>query len=153
MVFGFLKLHFAFFFFYLFILEKMPINACINVSLLKGDLTVKFFQFRSSSNSGILGSTFQRLNITYDPLQTVLMVRWLKDTFEFNQPHKQPEGKIQVTGKISRNNKDCVTAGMLRKVILCKQKKRRWPTRDLPLANLTNGTARGSFAIKNIKYC
>ena len=43
--------------------------------------------FRSPSNSGIQGPPFQPLNITY----------------EFDQPYKQEEIKMQVTGKISSN--------------------------------------------------
>ena len=39
------------------------------------------------SNSGIRGPPFQSLNITY----------------EFDQPYKQAESKMQVTGKISSN--------------------------------------------------
>ena len=31
------------------------------------------------------------------------MARWLSDTFEFDQPYKQAENKMQVTGKISSN--------------------------------------------------
>ena len=34
---------------------------------------------------------------------------------------------------------DCI--GMLRQVISCKQKKRRWPTQDPPLANSAIATA------------
>ena len=32
--------------------------------------------------------------------EAVLMVRWMRGTFEFDQPYKQTEGKMQVTGKI-----------------------------------------------------
>ena len=61
----------------------------------------------------------------------------MRGKHEFDQPHKQTESKIQVTGKISNNKKDlaCVTVGMLRQVILCTQKKQRRPTWDPPLAN------------------
>ena len=40
---------------------------------------------------------------------------------------------------------------MLRQVIHCKQKIGRWPTRDPPLANSTNRTARCSLTLKNKK--
>ena len=30
-------------------------------------------------------------------------MRWIRDTFEFDQQYKQAEGKMQVTGKISSN--------------------------------------------------
>ena len=33
--------------------------------------------------------------------KTVLIVRWMRGTFEFDQPYKQAESKMQVTGKIS----------------------------------------------------
>ena len=33
----------------------------------------------------------------------VLIVRWMRGTFEFDQPYKQAESKMQVTGKISSN--------------------------------------------------
>ena len=49
------------------------------------------------------------------------MVRWMRGAFEFDQPYKQTEKKMQVTGKISSS----ATVGMLRKVVQCKQKKRR----------------------------
>ena len=42
------------------------------------------------SNSGIQGPPFQPLNITY----------------EFDQPYKQEESKMQATGKISSNKQD-----------------------------------------------
>ena len=35
--------------------------------------------------------------------ETVLMVRWVRDTSEFNQPYKQTESKKQVKVKISSN--------------------------------------------------
>ena len=35
--------------------------------------------------------------------ETVLMVRFLRGTFQFDQPYKQTENKIEVTGKISSN--------------------------------------------------
>ena len=35
--------------------------------------------------------------------EAVLMVRWMRGTFEFDQPYKQTEGKMQVTGKIYSN--------------------------------------------------
>ena len=31
--------------------------------------------------------------------ETVLMLRWKRGTFEFDQPRKQTESKMQVTGK------------------------------------------------------
>ena len=34
---------------------------------------------------------------------TVLMVRWMRDTFEFAQLYMQTESKMQVAGKISSN--------------------------------------------------
>ena len=36
--------------------------------------------------------------------ETVLMVRWMRVTFEFDQPYKHTESKMEVTGKISSNN-------------------------------------------------
>ena len=33
----------------------------------------------------------------------MVMVIWIRGTFEFDQPHKQIESKTQVTGKISSN--------------------------------------------------
>ena len=36
--------------------------------------------------------------------ETVLMVRWMRVTFEFDQPYKHAESKMQVTGKTSSNN-------------------------------------------------
>ena len=44
-----------------------------------------------------------------------------------------------------------MTVGMLRQVILCKQKKGRWPTSDPPLANSLNGSARCSLTLKKYK--
>ena len=35
--------------------------------------------------------------------ETVLKVRFLRGTFQFDQPYKQTENKIEVTGKISSN--------------------------------------------------
>ena len=83
------------------------------------------------------------------------MMRWMRDTFEFDQPYKQTENKMQVTEKIWSNKYDqaCVTVGILRQVMHCKQKKRRLPTWDLPLSNSMNGTARCSLTLKNIKMC
>ena len=37
------------------------------------------------SNSGLQAPPFQPLNITYPP-ETVLKVKWLRDTFELDQP-------------------------------------------------------------------
>ena len=54
-----------------------------------------------SSNSGFQGPLFS-LSILY-------MIPWnsyngeIGDTIEFDQPHKQTESKMQVTGKISSN--------------------------------------------------
>ena len=62
-------------------------------------------------------------------------------TFEFDQPYKQTESKMQA----------CVTVGMHRRVTLCKQKKRRWHTGDTLLANSINGTARCLLTLKNMK--
>ena len=69
--------------------------------------------------------------------ETLHMVRWMRNTFEFDQPYKQAQSEMQVQGKIPSDKQDyaCVTVGMLRKVIQCKQKRWRWPTRDLHLAN------------------
>ena len=35
--------------------------------------------------------------------ETILMLRWMSDTFEFNQSQKQTESKMEVTRKISSN--------------------------------------------------
>ena len=35
--------------------------------------------------------------------ERVLIVKWVRDTFEFDQSNKQAESKMQVTGKISSN--------------------------------------------------
>ena len=67
----------------------------------------------SSSNLGVQGFSFQPLNITYDPLKQFLMVRWMRLTFEFDQPNKQTESKMQVNRDqaISRLNLcDCGNA-------------------------------------------
>ena len=40
--------------------------------------------------------------VIYDPLK-VIIVRSMRNTFEFDQPYKQAESKMQVTGKISSN--------------------------------------------------
>ena len=37
------------------------------------------------------------------PPKTVLLLRWLRGTFEYDQPYKQTESEMQVTGKISSN--------------------------------------------------
>ena len=34
------------------------------------------------------------------------MVRWMRGTLESDQPYKQTESKMQVTGKISSNKQD-----------------------------------------------
>ena len=75
----------------------------------------------------------------------------MSSTFEFDQPYKQTESKMQVTRFEAISKIKLVTVAMLRQVILCKQKKRRWPTQDLTLTNSTNGTARCSLTLKNIK--
>ena len=57
---------------------------------------------------------------------------------------------MHVTRKILGNkDKAYVTLQMLMQVIQYKQEKRRWPSWDPHLTNLTNGTARCS--LKNIK--
>ena len=55
----------------------------------------------------------------------------MKSTFEFDQPYKQTESKLQETENV----------GMLRQVIHYKRKKQRWPKGNLSLTNSTNGTA------------
>ena len=78
--------------------------------------------FGPSNNSGYQGSPFQPFNITSKSLETVLMVKWMRDTFEFDQPYKQSESKMQVTGKISSNKEDyaCVTVKSFKHVNQCK---------------------------------
>ena len=62
------------------------------------------------------------------------MVRWVKGTFEFDQPYKQTESKKQMLGIFYAIGKiKLVNVWMLRKVDQYKQKKRRWLTRDPPL--------------------
>ena len=40
------------------------------------------------------------MNITY-LLKQSIMVRWMRGTFESDQPYKQAESKMEATGKIS----------------------------------------------------
>ena len=44
------------------------------------------------------------------------------------------------------------SVGMLRPVILYKQQKQRWHTRDQPFANLTNGIARCLLTLTNTVF-
>ena len=77
------------------------------------------------------------------------MVRSIRGTFEFNQPYKLTESKMQVTENISSYKQTCVTVWMFRQVIQCKQKKQRQPTQKPCLANFTNETAMCSLILKN----
>ena len=77
------------------------------------------------------------------------MVRSIRGTFEFNQPYKLTESKMQVTEKISSNKQNYVTLWMFRQVIQCKKKKQRQPTQKSCLANFTNETAMCSLILKN----
>ena len=44
------------------------------------------------------------MNITYDLLkQLYIIVKWMRGTFEFDQPYKQAESKMEAIGKISGN--------------------------------------------------
>ena len=54
------------------------------------------------NNSGLQSFAFQPLNIILSP-ETVLMVIWMRDTFEFDKPYEQTESKMQATEKILSN--------------------------------------------------
>ena len=83
------------------------------------------------------------MNITYDLLKQFY-------NGEMDEDHVLVWSTIQTCRKENGHNREDIrqlvrlslwTIGMLRQVILCKQKERRWPTRDQHLANSKNETA------------
>ena len=74
-------------------------------------------------------SPFKSLNIKQSS-ETVLMVKWMRGTLEFDQPYKQTETKMHETRRQA-----------ISEINLSKQKKWTWPILVPPLANSKNETA------------
>ena len=103
--------------------------------------------FRSLCNSGLQGP----LSFSFSILQ---MIPWNSPNGEMYEGHIWVSSTIQISRKQNASNRRFQATSeskLLRQVIQCKQKKRRWPTWGLSLVNLTNRIARFSLILKSTK--